>query len=99
MHSLMNNPNSHHLVERLNLKFRCAVFDKSDEHEILNHWHFKFPHLRSLSLHRVDTSIINILCHRIVENCPKLESIGFNENYYDRARMSDFRNQFKKYNE
>ena len=103
MHSLMNNPNNHHL-ERLNLRFRCAVFDKSDEEEILNHWHFKFPHLRSLSLKtylHIDISIISILYHRIVKNCPKLNSFFFinsqykTETYYYGTEMNALRNQFK----
>ena len=61
-----------------------------EEEEILDHWLFPFPELRTLTLSislNVDSLVMHVLLSRIFKHCPKLQELEWKEN-----------NTVKKYN-
>jgi len=90
---LMKSPNMLNL-EHLTVDFpprkQTVVIDQLEEKEILDHWLFPFPELRTLTLSislNVDSLVMHVLLSRIFKHCPKLQELEWKEN-----------NTVKKYN-
>jgi len=106
MRKLMKSPNMLQL-EHLTVDFSprnstTNQFTREDEREIIDHWLFPFPELRSLTLNislNVDPLVNHVLFSRIFKHCPKLEELEWNNNHtctcskYDLIMIHRVRNQ------
>ena len=94
MCKLLNSSNLlklEHLTVDFSPKKHKVVFDQlHEEEEILDHWLFPFPELRTLTLNislKVDSQVMHVLFSRIFKHCPKLQELEWKHN-----------NTVKKYN-
>ena len=89
MRKLMKSSNMlrlKYLSLELSSRTRSTItFDQNaDEREIIDHWLFPFPELRTLTLNislNVDPLVMHVLIYRIFKHCPKLEELGWNNNH------------------